>query len=290
MDLVACQTLLDTVETDRRLLDEQEYASRRHARQFLAAAREELGAAQPGLGRRIAALEDAFNAVDERLYAALRARIQNRLVSPAALRSELERYSGYIRWDHRQTRPTQDCLDSLLDGILGFDEASLIMQPTGHPEMVYYGPTPARIVLVLADNAPWQPGDVVYDLGSGTGRVPILLNLVTGMKTCGVEYNPALHALASHACARLNLDGVSFVQADAQLADYSAGTVFYMFTPFQGAMFQTVLDRLRDEASRRPIRIYAHGGCAARVEEQTWLRDITPPRLAPYRLGLFTSA
>jgi hypothetical protein len=139
----------------------------------------------------------------------------------------------------------------------------------------------------VADYADFKPDDVVYDLGSATGRVPLLLHLVTGLTTKGVEYDPALHNLAVHGQSLLNLPKVTFIQGDARTADYSDGTVFYMFTPFQGVMFQTVLDRIKAEAARRPIKVIAHGGCIPTVQEQGWLQEKTPPALANYRMAVF---
>jgi hypothetical protein len=70
----------------------------------------------------------------------------------------------------------------------------------------------------------------------------------------------------------LNLGRVTFVQGDVREADLSAGTVFYLYTPFEGAMLREVLDMLQAEAARREIRICTLGPCTAAVAQERWLQ------------------
>ena len=41
---------------------------------------------------------------------------------------------------------------------------------------------------------------------------------------------------------RLKLERVTFIQQDARAADFSGGTVFYLYTPFTGSILRSVLD------------------------------------------------
>jgi SAM-dependent methyltransferase len=275
--------LLTAIEQDERLLAEANFTARSNALEFLTLAESQ----RPS--QRLTILKNRLESVTLALVERLRTDIQNQRFTPATFRAELERLTDYVRWNQAETRNTLDGLDSLLNRLLSLDDAHYVEQSSMQGERVYYRPTPARIILLLTDWAELKADDVVYDLGSGTGRVSILLNLITGLKTKGIEYDPTLYAQACQCLARLQLPHVTFLNTDAQTADYSDGTVFYLYTPFQGLILQTVLDRLQQEARQRPIRIYAHGGCIATIEEQTWLRNTTVAVLEKFRLATFSS-
>jgi hypothetical protein len=82
---------------------------------------------------------------------------------------------------------------------------------------------------------------------------------------------------------------VSYINADARKADYSEGTVFFMFTPFRGEILQEVLELLRKESLLRKIKIITYGPCTAQVALQSWL-DAAIPKDAPvYKLAIFSS-
>jgi len=87
----------------------------------------------------------------------------------------------------------------------------------------------------------------------------------------GIEIEPAYVVCARAAAAALDLRNVHFVQGDARTADLSTGTVFYLYTPFKGEVLREVLERLRQEATRRRIRVCAFGPCMAEVAAQPWL-------------------
>ncbi|GAB3351869.1 hypothetical protein [Lysobacter tyrosinilyticus] len=190
--------------------------------------------------------------------------------------------------DARQERSYEgyDHLDELLGGILQFDEPQL---PTVElaSEMVFYQPTPARHILEMIDRCGLDGDDVLIDLGSGMGHVPLLVAICTSAHAVGVELEPAYFACARQAATALNLGNASFVRCDARTADYSNGTVFYLYTPFQGTILTEVLDRLQQEAKRRPIRVCTFGPCTPVVANEPWLG--TPDALATDRLVVFHS-
>ena len=93
-------------------------------------------------------------------------------------------------------------------------------------------------------------------------------------------------------CARrsaqsLHVSRVAFIRQDAREADYSSGTLFYLYTPFTGTVLRTVLDRLREQASRRPIRICTYGPCTPLVARETWLQPFAP--VEPDRVAILQS-
>lgn len=59
------------------------------------------------------------------------------------------------------------------------------------PDVIYY-PTPPDTVAEMLRLANVQKGDVLYDLGSGDGRIPIAAAKVFGIRAVGIEIDPKL--------------------------------------------------------------------------------------------------
>ena len=182
-----------------------------------------------------------------------------------------------------------DALDMLVNGLL-----EIALTP-GAPEardgeMVFYQPTPARIILHLIDALRPTAEDIFYDLGSGLGHVPILVHLLTGITTRGVELEDAYFRYANACLDKLGLTAVKFVHADARAVDYADGTLFYLYTPFQGEMLRQVLRKLEAQAERRSIKICTYGPCTLEVGRQSWLQSIFQAGQHEVRLGIFASS
>lgn len=164
-----------------------------------------------------------------------------------------------------------DYRDEFISGVLQLPEPG---EPDLQlsPEMVHYQPTPVRHILRLIETAMISRHDVFVDLGSGLGHVPILVSMIAGAQSVGVEMQPAYVASAQECAQSLQLSRVQFVAQDARAADLSHGTVFYLYSPFKGSILADVLDALRKESSHRPIKICSLGPCTHRVSKETWLR------------------
>ncbi|HEX7111204.1 MAG TPA: class I SAM-dependent methyltransferase [Mizugakiibacter sp.] len=163
-----------------------------------------------------------------------------------------------------------DALDELVSGVLQLDppEAEVAAPPDG---MVFYQPTPARHVFALVERAALSERDVLVDLGAGLGHVPLLAAICSGARGIGIEREAAYVASARRCAAALNLANVAFIEQDARDADLTEGTVFYLYTPFAGAILRRVLDALRHEAERRAVRVCTFGPCTPVVAEEPWL-------------------
>jgi hypothetical protein len=83
------------------------------------------------------------------------------------------------------------------------------------------------------------------------------------------------------------LTGVEYLNVDARDADYAAGTVFFMFTPFVGSMLQAVLDRLYLESKKRAIRVCTFGPCTLEVAKQPWLKSLDDNAGHEFKLAIF---
>ncbi len=139
------------------------------------------------------------------------------------------------------------------------------------PEMVFYQKTPARIIFQMVKLAALRPDDVFFDLGSGLGQVVILMNLISGCTSKGIEYDPGYCNYAKACVSQLDLLNVEFINADVRKGDYSEGTIFFMYSPFEGSMLQDVLDILQKESWKRMIRIFTYGPCSFHVSRESWL-------------------
>jgi SAM-dependent methyltransferase len=95
---------------------------------------------------------------------------------------------------------------------------------------VVWVPTPEPLVDRMLAMAQVGPGDVVFDLGSGDGRM-VIAAAKRGARAVGVEYNPDMVALSRRNAEREHLppDEARFVQADIFQADFSSATVVMLY-------------------------------------------------------------
>ena len=180
-------------------------------------------------------------------------------------------------------------MNALFAGVLAIDEPQ-IYDRSPPPEMVFYQPTPARHIVDGIRRASITEGDVVLDLGSGLGHMPMLVHVLTGARTRGVEREPAYVDCAIRAATALALEGVTFVASDARDAEMSGVDVFYLFTPFLGSVLGDVLRRIEAEAASRPLRVVVLGPCARTLARMPWLRSDDPDPSATDRIVVFRSA
>jgi len=74
------------------------------------------------------------------------------------------------------------------------------------------------------------PADIVFDLGSGDGRIPITAAQKFGARGVGVELDQRLIRLARENAARAGVsDRVTFIEGDLFQADISSATVVTIF-------------------------------------------------------------
>jgi SAM-dependent methyltransferase len=87
--------------------------------------------------------------------------------------------------------------------------------------------------------------DVFIDLGSGVGRVCIVVALSTTARVRGIELQTSLVERARADATRAGAI-VAFENADARDANLSDGTVFFLYCPFTGPALARVLERLSE--------------------------------------------
>ena len=100
---------------------------------------------------------------------------------------------------------------------------------SGPAAATQFPPSPPEVVAAMLKLAGVTKGDVVYDLGSGDGRIPIAAARL-GARAVGVELAPEL---VSQAIASAQKEGVSgrvrFLQRDFFETDISEATVVTLY-------------------------------------------------------------
>lgn len=108
--------------------------------------------------------------------------------------------------------------------------APIAAQRRLRPPDVKYVPTPQNIVEAMLEMAHVTPSDVVYDLGSGDGRIPITAAQKYGARGVGIEIEPRLVEIANDNAAKAHVtDRVWFVHDDLFEADISPATVVTLY-------------------------------------------------------------
>jgi hypothetical protein len=290
------ERLVRQLENDPSLLEPDRLRERLEALDRLDAYLPDIPGAVPGVESKDGALDRRARAICGRLEAVNCERYEG-------IRREIqsgERPETLLRWidsspvideaaepgDGPVSGMGYDYLDELVSGVFQFEE------PGGgdvrrEAEMVFYQPTPARHIFRLMGLTALNEADVLVDLGSGLGHVPLLVSACTRAGGIGIELEASYVERARECAQRLNLNKVRFLAEDARSADLSIGTVFYLYTPFVGSILSDVLKRLRREAATRRIRICTYGPCTSGVAEESWLESAAAPET--HRIALFSS-
>jgi precorrin-6B methylase 2 len=97
-------------------------------------------------------------------------------------------------------------------------------------KIVPYVPTPQEIVERMLDLAQVKKGDVVYDLGSGDGRIVVTAAKKYGVKAIGFEIDPERIKESAENIKKAGVgDLVEIRQQDIRTVDLSPATVLTMY-------------------------------------------------------------
>ena len=226
--------------------------------------------------------------VDTNLFNQLRENIRSGIYTPSSFNKMVHHYLVSYFNTVKTDKVGYDNLDIFINRLLSnqpVPETTLELRP----KMVFYQKTPARIIFRMTELVSLKQDDVFFDIGSGLGQVTILMNLLTGVISQGVEYEPAYCNYAKHCTRELNLPHVEFTNSDAYKADYSQGTIFFLYTPFEGRLLQNMLNVLQEESQNRTITVFTYGPCSPDVAQEYWLSCVNGTADDFYELYKFKS-
>lgn len=104
-----------------------------------------------------------------------------------------------------------------------------LQNPARTPD-IFFSPTRHAIADAMLKLAGVTAKDVVYDLGSGDGRIVILAAQKYGARGVGVEIDPKLVEVSRHIARESGVaDRVSFIEGDLFTADISQATVVTLY-------------------------------------------------------------
>ncbi|MBI4610722.1 MAG: class I SAM-dependent methyltransferase [Candidatus Rokubacteria bacterium] len=165
---------------------------------------------------------------------------------------------------------------SLILLLSGFGCAPLTLPgPEGPaPNLGEFVPTPLEVAMRMLELAEVTKDDVVYDLGSGDGRIVILAAKRHGARAVGVEIDARLVWFSERNAKREKVDHlVSFRHADALTVDLSPATVVTLYlTKEANLLLRPILRRQLRPGARIVSHAHDMGDWAAeRVERVTSL-------------------
>jgi SAM-dependent methyltransferase len=133
--------------------------------------------------------------------------------------------------------------------------ALLTTQAPSRTPDIHFTPTRHNIADAMLRLASVTADDVVYDLGSGDGRIPIIAAQKYGARGVGIEIDPKLVELAWRIANEAEVaNRVSFIVGDLFEADLGTATVVTLYV--SPSMMKLLAPRLR--ALKPGTRIVSH--------------------------------
>jgi tRNA G37 N-methylase Trm5 len=114
---------------------------------------------------------------------------------------------------------------------LAFFITAAFAQPDARrgPDVIYV-PTPYEVVDAMLQLAKVGKGDVLYDLGSGDGRIPVTAAKKFGIRAVGIDIDPQRIAEANENAKKNKVTAlVQFRQEDLFLTDIHDATVVTLY-------------------------------------------------------------
>ena len=124
---------------------------------------------------------------------------------------------------------------------------SLFSFRTNARQYIYFSPTPASVAEAMLKLARVTSNDVVYDLGSGDGRIVLLAAEKYGARGVGIELMPSLIEVSRKAARERQVeDKVTFIEGDFFNTDISEATVVTLYlSPSVNRILEPKLRALR---------------------------------------------
>src|SRR5215468_4702876 len=139
---------------------------------------------------------------------------------------------------------------------IGRAQPSPVAPPVLRAPDVRYEPTPMEVVHVMLRLAQVSPGDVVYDLGCGDGRIVIAAAREFGARGVCVDIDPSRISESRENARQANvIDRIRFMNEDLFATDLADATVVTLF--LSAELNLAVRPKLQREL-KRGTRIVSH--------------------------------
>jgi len=139
-------------------------------------------------------------------------------------------------------------------GIAGIALAGVARAQDWPPHTPFFA-TPGRVVDSMLALAAVEPSDVVYDLGSGDGRI-VIAAAKRGARAVGIDIDPGWTRIARRNAAAAGVaDRATFQTGDAFKADLADATVVTLYLPAD--LTTAIAPKLRKEL-RPGTRVVSH--------------------------------
>jgi tRNA G37 N-methylase Trm5 len=131
----------------------------------------------------------------------------------------------------RISLPASFLLAVLMSASAAFAQAPAARKPAAQPTPdVIFVPTPQEVVDEMLRIADVKKGDVLYDLGSGDGRIPVTAAKKFGVRAVGIDIDPQRIAEANENAKRNGVtDLVKFRNENLFKADFREATVVTLY-------------------------------------------------------------
>lgn len=212
-------------------------------------------AATPSAAEVWASMVLRTRAVDESLklsLSALARSMQGGQLGHVAFREHWQSL-GYTRHADSGGSPADDFLDAMFH--LSRLESGDERPPEGNLNL---SSRAERIADFLTAMNP-QPNDVVFDLGSGGGKVALTVAASAECSVHGVELIAPSVDDSRRAATFFDMHRARFTAGDVRDVDLSSGTIFYLYFPFRGSVAEHTANVLARLAARKNIHLYVAG-------------------------------
>jgi ribosomal protein L11 methylase PrmA len=134
-------------------------------------------------------------------------------------------------------------------------QATATQTPTRRPDVIYV-PTPQEVVDAMLQVAKVTKNDVVYDLGTGDGRIPITAAKTYGARGVGIDIDPQRIKEATENVQKNGVgDRVRIIQGDLFETNISEATVVTLY--LLPSLNQKLIPKLNKEL-KPGTRIVSH--------------------------------
>lgn len=142
-------------------------------------------------------------------------------------------------------------------------------------EQTTYEPTPLSYIFEFLTTLSPQKDEIVYDLGSGFGRVVLIGAIYSQATFKGIEIVSSRVKSAQKIKEKLNIKNAYFEENNVLKADFMDGDIFFLFNPFSEKTLNEVGRKLELISKIKPIKIATWGGNSNHYFEKCqWLEKM----------------